>query len=465
MSLEIIRSTAEAARPPEDFEVGKLQGAIEVDPAQLEITGDLIPAQIVKPNIVDPSISYLEAVKPGRVAQVQRHERTLNGWARSRYIAGLWRKKDTPEVAYEGNDPTAAVGGLNRSESTANGDRVARDKVFGNKGLLGDPGLRLWRALIPQASALMPLANPYNTDIIRDPATGETAVSTDTTKEWMTACTDGWEIRNRTAIMVEEMGTFLGKYAATHPGEKITVMSVAGGTALGTMQAIMRSGIDQQNVRLILLENNKHSATMALDLAQAVGFTGEIDHRDINVFKPEDMKALKDELAEKNEKVVALDAVGIAEYSTKEHRTPAQVRRNGSDYMLYNPDLFIKTCLDFVDYSGMAMIGQMSTGRNNPYFTRGIVNWPGITMRDPKTFAQLLKDGSADMSLTKLSLTPRDTYTMATIYKTRQAAEIAGFGIGEMQVSEHTVWASAAERAIQRAGCVGTTASHGTIQF
>jgi hypothetical protein len=461
-SLETLSLHPEAIRPPQNFEVGTIQAVTEISPEQIGLSGDLIPAQIVQPEIADPNIDYLRAVKPGRVEQIQRHEGVMNRWSNIRYKAGAWRRKDTQVLAYEANDPSTAlnpIAELDASESIANGDKESREKFFGSGGMLGDPGLRLWQQLIPQASALTPLANPYNTAQIRDPRSGETATTTDVTKEWMTACTDGWEIRNRTAIMVEEMGTYIGKYAAAHPSEKMTVMSIAGGTALGTMQSILRSGVDPRSVKLLLLENNEHSAAMAQELAKSIGYTGEIDRRDTNVFKPEEMQHLKAELDANGEKVIALDAVGIAEYSTAKHRTDAQVRRNGPDYMLYNPDKFVKACLDFVDQDGMAMIGQMRADRPNPYFTRGVVSWPSITMRHPQEFMRVLKDGTADISLTKLSLTPRNTYSMATIYKSERAANLAGLADTELNVPEARVFGLAIERALRGRRCIGDVAT------
>ncbi len=420
MSVEA--STAEAIRKPHDFEVGEVQAVFAVAPEEIHLQPELAPAQIYRASIFDPNVAYLEAIAPGRVKQIQDKERLMNDVSRG--FLHLWRHRER-EIAY---DQTQLQGsGLEDVlESTANGDKQSRERYFNDPSFLGDPGLRAWQSTIPQATALMPLANPFNTIAIEN-RKGERVPLTDMTREWMTACTDGWEIRNRTAIMVNEMGSSLSAYTEAHPGEPITVMSVAGGTALGTMQAIIRSGIDQSKVQLVLLESNEKSAKMAFELAERIGFMGEIIHKNVDVFSPVDMQNLKDELQGKGIKVAALDAVGIAEYSSTQHRKPEYVQRFGTDYMLYNPDRFLEACLGMVSEDGIAIIGQMLTTRPNPHFTRGVVSWPRICLRKPERFLDLMRSAGADMDLTKLILTPREAYAMAIVYKTDRAAKLGNF--------------------------------------
>ncbi len=249
---------------------------------------------------------------------------------------------------------------------------------------------------------------------------------TEYAQEWMTACTDGWEIRNRTALMVENMSAFLSRTAQQEPTRNITVVSVAGGTALATMQAIMHSGVDPAKVELILLESSERSATMAFDLAGQIGFAGKISLEDMDVFSPAAMAELAARLEATGRKATALDAVGIAEYSSTRMRSRALVERYGEDYMLYNPEKFVEACLGLVEADGMAVVGQMRADRPNPYFTRGVVSWPYISMRTVKRFAEVMRDGGVDLSLAKFSLTPLGSYTMATLYKSEAAACLGG---------------------------------------
>lgn len=461
MSVESLRLFHESAQPerPRDFEVGQIQGMTEMSPEAFDLPEDLQPAHIVKVDVYNPNIAYLNATNPGRYQQIRRQESMMDTFSRANFRN--WRRRPQQEIAYQDQAaaPDPEQDGLSMNDSTAHGDTESRKKFFGAGGLLGDPALALWQKLIPQASALTPLVNPYNTDVIRHPQTGHVEPTTDTTREWMTACTDGQEIYHRSAIMVDEMGTYLGKYAATHPDRQMTVMSVAGGTALSTMQAVMRSGVDPAKVDLVLLEGNETSAAMALELAARIGYKGKITIKNTDVFSPAQMKQVRQELDEADANVVALDAVGIAEYSNEKLRTPAREKRYGQDYMLYNPKEFIKTCRSFLSEEGMAVIGQMRADRPNPYFTRGVVSWPTICMRSVKEFTKVLKGSGADLSLTKISLTPLDTYAMATLYGSEKAAHLAGLANVEYAPAEERMAGSALLRAVQAAGCIGSVAS------
>src|SRR5688500_7230093 len=191
MSLEQIQR--ESIYPPHDFEVGQIQDAFIMDPNTYRLEGDLTPAKLVQTQISDPNINYLQATKPGRVEEIQLQEQRMDRVSASRFAR--WLRKDKTTVAYD----QEALKSINTEESTAFGDKESRDKFFGIGGILGDPALRLWRKLIPNATALTPLAGPYSVKEVHDPKSGQTELMSDTTREWMTACTDGWEIRNRTA--------------------------------------------------------------------------------------------------------------------------------------------------------------------------------------------------------------------------------------------------------------------------
>lgn len=405
------------------------------EPAELSAA----PAEIVKLAIHNPNLAYLRATRPGRIEQIQGQESVMD-WV-SKMNFPNWRHQRKRQAAYMREQE-----GLDGENSLANGDQASRERFFGVGGWLGSDALRLWRETIPRAVALLPLLNPFNTWVIRhpDPRDGREAAMQQGDQEWMAACTDGQEIFHRSTILVEEMGGHIGKYAAAHPDEKIAVVSVGGGTALGTMQAIQCSGVDPARVELVLLESDKsllasdpgdrRGRNMIEQLADRIGYTGKITPRETDAFDPEAMRQVKEELAARGNKVVALDAVGIAEYSNKELGTPDRRRRYGDDYMLFNPEKFMKACLNLVDDEGIALIGQMRADRPNPYFMAGVVSWPLVCRRSIREFARVLRDGGSRMDLTRFSLTPLDTYTMATIFKSEQAAAIAGFTGNESTV-------------------------------
>jgi hypothetical protein len=412
---------------------------------ELELNANAAPAQLVHANVYDPSIAYLESVNPGRVAHIQALERVMNN--ASKLLYPFWRHREQA-IAYEQSSATSSF--EEAEETIAHGDRKSRDRFFNDPFFLGDAGLKAWQSNIPHATALMPLSNPFNSVTVQD-RNGVEVPTTPMTQEWMAACTDGWEIRNRSAIMVDQMGTFLQRYAEVHPNERLTVVSVAGGTALPTMQAIMRSGVDPSRIQLVLVESDKRAVAAAADFAERIGFQGAIVHKDVNVFDPKEMAALHEELQAEGAKVAALDAVGIAEYSSTQHRKRAYEQRFGKDYMLYNPDKFLESCLKMVDEDGMAIIGQMMSMsiRPNPYFTRGVVSWPRVTMRKPGRFMELLQQGGANKDLTRLILTPLKAYAMAVIHKSEAGAQL-GNVIPITAVSEGRLSTRAAQQGSRR---------------
>src|SRR6266568_2993376 len=275
MSAEAILT--ELAARPQNFEVGTVVAEIPIAPRELDLSPDLSPIQIVRTDIYDPNIEYLEATRPGRVRALQSQEQVMNDFSRARF--SVWRHHEHG-VPYAQTERR-----LDSEESIASGDPVSRARYFNDPDFLGDDALRAWRSTVPTAIALAPLANPFNTSKVEDNH-GQLHDVTEYAQEWMTACTDGWEIRNRTALMVESMSTFLSRTAQQEPTKNITVVSVAGGTALATMQAIMHSGVGPARVELILLESSERSATMAFELAEQIGFTSKISLEAMDVFSP-----------------------------------------------------------------------------------------------------------------------------------------------------------------------------------
>jgi hypothetical protein len=406
MSAEAFAHTAELVHLPEDRELGKITGVTLVNPTDFDISEESTPIRIEQVTIDDPNVSYLKATNPGRFEEIQAQEATMNIASRISFMAGGWRRKEATTLTYED--------GLDAQESTAYGDESSFTKYFFDPKYLGDAGLQAWQTTIPHAIALDPLTRPYHLTHVLNKK-DEAVEATQMTREWMTACTDAQEIRNRRTITVERLTDHLRDYAKRHPDEPITVISVAGGTAEAHMQAINKSGA--KNVRLLLLERDPTAIAMAHATAEQIGFTGTLEVRDMDVFDPKPMAALAEELHAMNSKAITADAIGIFEYAHEQFRKALESRK-GSDYMLFNPDKFLQAILALVDdEEGMAIIGQMRSDRPNPYFTRGVVKWSGICMRLLPHFADLVQAGGADMSKTVFSLTPVKTYTLASMYK------------------------------------------------
>jgi hypothetical protein len=452
MSVETYVPSPENIRRPGDFEPGRIQGVEVIDPRQFDLTPELTPARIAHVDVYNPNLEYLEAVKPGRYAEIQDQESWMD--VASRLNVSQWRNK--LDLVYDVSGDSAK---LNEEDSVAYGDFELRDRYFSDGSFLGDKALRYWRGHIPTAPALAPLLNPFNTESITNPKNPqEVAQTTQMTQEWMAACTDGQEIFHRDAIVVDTVGPYVAKFAAANPDKKIILVSVAGGTAISMMRAAMRSGVDPERIELHLIEGDENSAKMAFELAERIKFKGQLIHKKKDVFNPEDMAQIKRELDASEGEVVATDAVGIAEYSNSKLRKPGLVKRFGDDYMLYNPEAFIKSVMDLSGENGMVMVGQMLSTRPNKHFTRGVVSWPHITMRSVKTFAKVLQGGGADMSLSEMNITPRGAYAMAGMFKSRKAAEMAGLPDPELKIPDQEMTEMpkpALIRAIRNAGCIG----------
>ncbi len=442
MSIDLYPINPEAQlRPPIDFEAGQAVNAHKLNPEQFELIDGLIPRKIEQFQIADPHTDYLEAIRPGTVGSIQRQERVMNGFAHLRYKMGSWRRKEATTIAYEQSTaPPNTDVDLDTTESVANGDKDAHRKYFSPEGVLGDAALVAWQGTIPSAISLMPLTNPMNIRRIADKH-GLENDTTEKTQDWLTACTDGQEIRNRKTIMIDKISSFLSEYSVTHIDEQLTVVSVAGGTALSTMQAIVKSGMP--NVRLLLLEGDENSARLSRNLADQIGFTGELEIRKVDVFSPTGMQEVADDLEATGQKAAVADAVGIIEYASAKLRTEARVRRYGEDYHLYNPEKFIASVMNLVADDGMGIIGQMRADRPTPYFTRGVVCWPTICMRSVKRFAEVIDGAGVDMQSTEFSLTPLGVYTMAMIYNSPELKE------GTVDGSGATVSTLAAQRLLR----------------
>ncbi len=402
-----------AEPPPRPYELGRVlpeQGRV-LSAAELQIPDALAPAEIIKPVVIDGYVERLEARKPGRVADIQAMESEMAAYARSRREAGLWVNE--PNTPYMDQNGAA-------TRKHGWGDPRSKERFMGPGGILDDRGIVVWAGGAPHATSLLPLADPERVVMTVGRINGEVvaAEATDETRDWMTACTDGQEIRNRGAIMAEECRGVIVDYATKHPDEQMIMVSVAAGTLLPTIQAAINSGYDDR-IRIVMLEKDPLAIEMAKQLVRDLGFRGELDVREVDVFDPKEMNAQLEEL---EGKAITTDGVGILEYANEEMRAKLE-RLKGPDYMLFNPAAFFRMIHRFtMPEHGATVVSQMDSGRPNGDFIRGVIGWPYIVECTPAQLMQKMVDGGASPKDVKLNRTSKDVYTMATVRKTEMGA-------------------------------------------
>ncbi len=395
--------------PRRPYELGRIEEQrLHFTAEQLGIPDALAPAEIVQPQIVDPYLERLKLRSPGRVTEIRAQEAEMAAYAQSRREEGEW----SPEPGTPYRD---LLGNAQRKPTW--GDPVSKARFMGEGGILDDEGIHVWASSVPSAIALMPLADPERVEVVFGLERGKPvmATATETTREWMTACTDALEIRNRGAILADEFRGVIDKYATENPNTQMTMVSVAAGTLLPTLQAAINSGHDH-NIRIVMLENNEQSIAMAQHLVGELGFKGTLEVRNIDVF---DAAQMEEQLADLESTALTVDAVGIFEYVNEELRAKMGAR-HPEDYMLFDPVAFFNKINRFTKEDGTLVIGQMRKYRPVRDFMRGVLGWPFIKERSPAEVMQITVDGGAGRGDTRLIMTPRGLYTMAAVHKVKR---------------------------------------------
>jgi hypothetical protein len=415
-----------SVRRPQPFELGQVESVTPLRPESLGLSEELTPAEVYICRVSDPHLQYLEATNPGRIEQIEFEEAGMDRYAGLRLDVGKWERR--AGTAYE--DENGVVAHKKRFEY---GDPVSREAFFSPTGFLSDPALIEWRKTVPSAVALLPLADPHNIEYVTS-RRGERIEPGSLAREWFAACIDGQEIRNRGAIMAAEARDFLLKYAEQHPDERIDMLSVASGTALPMIQAAINSGLDS-NIRLTLLEKDPKSQAMAKELADRLGFRGELAIREVDVFDPVAMDELAEELERTDSKAAFTDAMGIFEYSDPALQDP---NSEPSDYMLFHPDLFLKRIMNLTKAGGRIHFGQMYSGRPKQNFTFGVVSWPYVCMRSPTEVMTIIRDAGGDLARTRLGMTSKRLYMNVTLDKAPVQVESLPFQ--DQRIARHQNW-------------------------
>ncbi|HJQ08188.1 MAG TPA: hypothetical protein VJ836_01755 [Candidatus Saccharimonadales bacterium] len=387
---------------PERFQLPEIVRTYSVSPSQFGIGADLAPNSITAYEVSDP---YLEQIPEGRLDEIRAQETLANSYARLRRVRGLWDRN--PGTAYQDSN-----GDVRQKSRLEWGDPESRNRFFGDGADgLGDEALRAWLTLVPSAAALAYLSDPFNTTAIRN-RRGNSYAATEATCEWLAACTDAADIRGRAAGLAEEVREYVTWRTFQYPGEPLTMMSVACGTALPTMQAVMRA--NAPNATLLLVDKDKRSMSLTSQLAQEIGFSGTLQSKNHDIFDRDVMRKLRQELTnDADRRPHLVDAMGIFEYTGEELRPPGDT----SDSLLYDPAGFLRACYDLVRPGGRLIFGQMRDDRPNADFTMGVVCWPYVCMRNPKRLMEIIQKAGINPRWVNLSLTPHGVYTIASIDK------------------------------------------------
>ncbi len=380
------------AQRPGDYELGRVDEVISVPPETVGIDDPTNrPRETVMYGITDPYVAYLRNTSPERFDEIRAQETVMDEFARDRRVAGMWQR--------EPGTPYIDAAGTERIKRRY-GDPESQQIFTKGDGYIADPDITAWRKTIPSATALLPLVNPSNIE------------ASTNTREWMTVCTDGWEIRNRGTILAAEVNEALASRDERRPGEMITMVSVGAGTLLPTLQAAANTGKD--NVRIVMLEQDEGSIAMAHSLAEEIGFKGEIVVKKVDCFDPE---AMEKTVAELEGTATTVDAVGLYEYINEKATKLKEVLGRGDDYLLFEPVKFMNLINRMVEPGGRLIVGQMRDDRPNADFTMGVIGWPFVVTRSPNELVTLAREAGISPDQMRLALTPLGAYSMLSMDK------------------------------------------------
>ncbi|HEY5667879.1 MAG TPA: hypothetical protein VIR03_01815 [Candidatus Saccharimonadales bacterium] len=409
----VIERLETAAGQPGNYELSEVTDVIDVQPATIGIDPTNKPGEIVMVSVADPYVADLQRRSPERFKQIRGQERAMNAFAGARHRAEKWLRD--PRTPYVDEMGVLQEGKTKRdSGDPVSQRRFCEPAMPGSTdpldGVISDPSITAWRAMVPAAGALLPLTNPTNTHVLHEGTKDEITVPK-ATQDWWVACTDARGIRNRGAVLATEVVDALDDREERRPGEPITMISVGAGTLLPALQAAVSSGKDS-NVRIVMIEQDPRSIAMAHQLASELGFKGEIIVKAIDVFDPEAMEGL---VAELEGIATTVDAVGLFEY-INENATELK-RMKGKDYLLFKPVEFMKLINRLVEPGGRLIVGQMREDRPRPDFTMGVIGWPYVVMRSPNELLRIAREAGLDLANMRLTLTPEGVYSMLSHVK------------------------------------------------
>lgn len=378
--------------PHELFELPSIVETHDIDPASLGISPELAPARTVAVTVDDP---YLRRYSAKQAEAVMMYERHIDTVVRHRRQRGLWAPLDG-EVYIDG--------------IKGKGDPPILQRIFDDLDRLGkdgftSAGMQAWHQLIPSATALLALADPFSIQTLHNNRTHEVlGEMDDTSRLLLTLLSDPRGIRSRAAVMAKSFTEHIHASSLDdkHPrGTKW--MSVACGTALPAMKAAIHAGIDPE---LLLLDWDRGAMSATQELATVLGFEGKLNQRCINIFNPASVAKLREELGSNGDRPTEIDMMGIFEYVSK------HTASTGRD-----PALFLRSWYDMLAPGGRLVLGQMRRDRPNPDFTMGAVCWPHVVMRSPSEVMQIIRDAGIRTKTAQMFVPDDGVYTVCALDK------------------------------------------------
>lgn len=347
--------TAGSALPArEPFLLGSTFFGSHLSPVTFHLPSRVTPKRLQAVRVHDP---YVDEWGEQTRASIAALEEGADRHARERRLANRWTR--TPGTAYR-------LDGDERDQPTSEwGDPVAAREF---RRRVKSPSYDAWCTLVPSASSLLYLADPWHYEYID---TGKALVPIDrTSRQLLSLLTDAIAIRSRAAVMAELVRRVVGTHGAIET-EPLNWLSIACGTALPTMRAAVAAGV---RPRLLLADVSARALRQATQLAKSIGYTGEVTTKRLNIFDPRAMHKLGAELAEHGARPHLVDAMGIFEYT-------------GTNLGV-DPVEFLSSVWQILRPRGTLVIGQMLATRPRPDFTMGVVQWPYLELR---TVAELLE--------------------------------------------------------------------------
>lgn len=393
LNPEVSRVSQEQATPGL-FELNVVTSMQEVDPGGLGLEPKEAPARIAVVDTFDPYLARLPEITH---QQVYATEARYDDFARTRREQGMWKR--LPRKAY------VDTSGQSQQDTRGQwGDPVSKTLFYEE---IDSEAWRVWDSLLPSASALAFASDPESIRTITD-GSGVEHVIDPTMQAWLTAATDPRGIRSRGSVMAHLAREYV--LSSSVNKDDVRWLSVACGTALPAMQGAMMAGI---HPRLNLLDQDLSAMSSTQDLAQQIGFEGEItmetkqsktgEERGYDIFNHAEMREYIDELTRENRQPDLVDAMGIFEY------TGPLLRVDSSQ--------FLRDCYDVLKPGGRLLFGQMRSDRPRSDFLMGVLGWPYVQQRSLQELMQVVVKADINPQEASIYLPADGVYMVAAIDK------------------------------------------------
>ena len=386
VGAEVPAPTTSSTAVPADYQLGQMVASSELDPSSLGLSRALTPAGIHAVEVLDPYVDYYPRSEQLRI---KSEESYFAAQAEQRHEAGLWHRR--PDTAYFDPD------GLQQEKRTW-GDPATKQHYL---DAINSRGVETWTTLIPSSRALIFPAGPHAARAIAG-ADGSVLLDIDdNARIWWSLATDPIGIRSRASVMAWAIKNFVDERLTT-PASRLGLrwMSVACGTALPAMTAAIHAGLHPE---LLLVDLDRSAMSSTQELAEQIGFQGQVNQHRVNIFAPRRLAQLGEQLDHSGGRPQLLDLMGIFEYT-------------GQDLGV-DPVAFLHANWELLAPGGRLVFGQMRADRPVASFFTGVLGWPLVQMRTPTEFLQIIHDAGIPVEATELYLPSDGVYMVGVIDK------------------------------------------------